>query len=160
MKGNMMHTDSHSFALPVFSAADETSDWFEPLPGERMRVRIGSDATGGRLTLLENEVAAGAAAPNHFHHDADELFIVLDGRFRVSSGTDQIDAGPGAAIFVPRGTAHAFFNDGRVAARLLSVFLPGGMEAMFREAAFTRLEEIPAMAARHGTVVIGAAMAD
>lgn len=155
-----MYPDSYQAPLPVFSSADENDNWFEPLPGERMRVRIGSDATGGRLTLLENVVAASASAPSHFHHDADELFIVLNGQLAVNTGTRQIEAGPGSAIFVPRGTTHAFVNNGRVEARLLSVFLPGGMEAMFREAAFTRLEEIPAMAARHRTMLVGAPMQD
>lgn len=155
-----MYPNSDNPPLPVFSSADVTDNWFEPLPGERMRVRIGSDSTGGRLTLLENVVAASASAPSHFHHDADELFIVLDGHFCVSTGTRQIEAGPGSAIFVPRGTTHAFVNNGRLEARLLSVFLPGGMEEMFREAAFTRLEEIPAMAARHRTVLVAAPMQD
>lgn len=149
-----MSTNPNNTALPVFSSTNESTDWFEPLPGERMRVRIGSDATGGRLTLLENVVLPGAAAPMHFHHDADELFIVLEGQFRVTTGTEQIDAGPGSAIFAPQGAAHAFVNAGTVEARLLSVFVPGGMEAMFKEAAISRPDEILAMAARHRTVLI------
>lgn len=155
-----MHPDSDPVTVPVFSSPDETTDWFEPLPGERMRVRIGSDAAGGRLTLLENVVSAGAAAPSHFHHDADELFIIVEGHFRVSSGDWQIDAGPGAAVFVPRGATHAFVNEGRTDARLLSVFVPGGMEAMFREATVTQPEHIGAMAARHRTILVGAPIPD
>ncbi len=151
---------SDKTAQPVFSSADASADWFEPLPGERMRVRIGSDATGGRLTLLENVVAAGAAAPSHFHYDADELFIILEGCFRVTSGDRQIDAGPGAAVFVPRGAAHAFVNEGNADARLLSIFVPGGMEAMFKEAAISKPDEILAMAARHRTVLVGAPPAE
>ena len=58
-----MRTDTHVSVQPIFSSGKVSADWFEPLPGERMRVRIGSDATGGRLTLLENVVASGAAAP-------------------------------------------------------------------------------------------------
>ncbi len=146
--------------LPVFSSSNETGQWFEPLPGERMRVRIGSDATGGRLTVLENVVAPGAAAPMHFHHDADELFIVLSGQFRVTTGTEQIDAGPGSAVFAPQGAAHAFVNPGTVEARLLSVFVPGGMEAMFKEASKARPDEIPALAARHRTVLVGVPFSD
>lgn len=141
-------------AVPVFSSGLAPADWFEPLPGERMCIRIGSDATGGRLTLLENRVAPGAAAPRHFHHAADELFIVLDGCFRVGSVLGEIDATAGAAVFVPRGAIHDFVNAGSREARLLSVFVPGGMEAMFVEAARSRPEDIPAMAERHGTVLL------
>lgn len=155
-----MSSHSHTTPLPVFSSTDETAEWFEPLPGERMRVRIGSEATGGRLTLLENIVAPGAAAPMHFHYDADELFIVLAGRFRLTTATQQIDAGPGSAIFAPRGAAHAFVNAGTVEARLLSVFVPGGMEAMFEEASKARPDEILALAARHRTVLVGVPFPD
>jgi mannose-6-phosphate isomerase-like protein (cupin superfamily) len=155
-----MSSYSHTLALPVFSSTSETAEWFEPLPGERMRVRIGSEATGGRLTLLENIVAPGAAAPMHFHYDADELFIVLSGQFRLTTGTEQIDAGPGSAVFAPKGAAHAFVNAGIVEARLLSVFVPGGMEAMFKEAATSRPGEIVAMAARHRTVLLGVPISD
>ncbi len=155
-----MSLSSDKTTEPVFSSAEASADWFEPLPGERMRVRIGSDATGGRLTLLENVVAAGAAAPSHFHYDADELFIVLEGRFRVTSGAQQFDAGPGAAIFVPQGATHAFVNEGNADARLLSIFVPGGMEAMFKEAVVSQPDEILAMAARHRTVLVGAPPAE
>jgi mannose-6-phosphate isomerase-like protein (cupin superfamily) len=155
-----MASRPHIAALPVFSSTNETAEWFEPLPGERMRVRIGSEATGGRLTLLENIVAPGAAAPMHFHYDADELFIVLAGQFRVTTGTEQIDAGPGSAVFAPQGAAHAFVNAGTVDARLLSVFVPGGMEAMFKEASKARPDEILALAARHRTVLLGVPLSD
>lgn len=155
-----MHTVETYPAAPVFSEAGQSHDWFEPLPGERMRVRIGSDATSGRLTLIENVVAPGAAAPCHLHQDADELFIVLEGRFCVTAGSSQYEAGPGAAMFVPRGAAHAFVNMGSGAARLLSVFTPGGMEAMFREAAMSSLDAIPALAARHRTLLLAAGVPD
>lgn len=155
-----MYLDAECIPVPVFSSPDGPADWFEPLPGERMRVRIGSDASGGRLTLLENVVRPGASAPSHFHHDADELFIVLEGHFCVSSGAYEFAAGPGAAVFVPRGATHAFVNQGRADARLLSVFVPGGMEAMFQEAAVTQPGQIVAMAGRHRTVLLGSPRPD
>ncbi len=155
-----MSSQPYTAALPIFSSPNEPSEWFEPLPGERMRVRIGSEATGGRLTVLENVVAPGAAAPMHFHYDADELFIVLSGQFRVTTGTQQIDAEPGSAVFAPRGAAHAFVNPGTVEARLLSIFVPGGIEAMFKEASRARPDEVPALAARHRTVLVGVPFSD
>lgn len=150
-----MYVNVNFPTLPVFSGTQDPADWFEPLPGERMRVRIAGESTEGRLTVLENVVAAGAAAPGHFHHDVDELFIVLEGRIRVTCSNLKFDAGPGSAMFIPRGSAHSFVNETDADARLLSVFSPGGMEAMFREASRTRPDDIAAMARRHRTEVVG-----
>jgi hypothetical protein len=36
-------------------------------------------------------------------------------------------------VFVPRGTRHAYRNDGPTAAKMLAVYTPAGMEGWFRE---------------------------
>jgi len=49
-------------------------------------------------------------APLHVHHADDEAWYVLDGvlRFRLSDAI--FEAGPGAAVFAPKGTPHAYGN--------------------------------------------------
>jgi quercetin dioxygenase-like cupin family protein len=155
-----MHLHPQRVPSPVVSDAADLADWFEPLPGERMSVRIGSRATVGRMAVLESVIAANGSAPLHFHEAADELFIVAEGCLRVSLADRTVEASPGTVIFVPRGTVHGFVNAGTEDVRLLAVFTPGASEAMFREAVTTPPEGLVALAARHGTRIVGAAARD
>ena len=49
-------------------------------------------------------------APFHVHHADDECWYVLDGRLGFRVGDDEIEAGPGDAVFVSAGTPHAYWN--------------------------------------------------
>ena len=51
-------------------------------------------------------------APLHLHRNDDESWYVLEGNLCVRSGTDVIEARAGAAVFVPRGTPHTYWNPG------------------------------------------------
>src|SRR5579863_10251032 len=43
-------------------------------------------------------------APPHVHHRDDEAWYVLEGALRVQVGSDEVEAGAGSGVFVPRGT--------------------------------------------------------
>jgi hypothetical protein len=60
-------------------------------------------------------------APLHLHHSDEEAWYVLEGTLRVRCGTDVIEAGAGAAVFVPRGTPHTYWNPGPGPTRYLLV---------------------------------------
>lgn len=49
-------------------------------------------------------------APYHVHHADDECWYVLDGRLGFRLGDEEVEAGPGDAVFVPAGTPHAYWN--------------------------------------------------
>jgi oxalate decarboxylase/phosphoglucose isomerase-like protein (cupin superfamily) len=49
-------------------------------------------------------------APRHLHHSDDEAWYVLEGTLIVQSGETEIEAGPGTAVLVPRGTPHTYWN--------------------------------------------------
>ena len=51
-------------------------------------------------------------APLHVHHADDEAWYVLEGTLRFRLGDDEIEAGPGSAVFAPRGMPHAYGNAG------------------------------------------------
>jgi mannose-6-phosphate isomerase-like protein (cupin superfamily) len=46
----------------------------------------------------------------HVHHADDECWYVLAGRLGFQVGDEEIEAGPGDAVFVPRGTPHSYWN--------------------------------------------------
>jgi len=51
-------------------------------------------------------------APLHVHHLDDEAWYVLEGTLRVQVGKDEVEAQAGSGVFVPRGTAHTYWNPG------------------------------------------------
>jgi mannose-6-phosphate isomerase-like protein (cupin superfamily) len=51
-------------------------------------------------------------APRHLRHSDDEAGYVLEGVLRVQVGKDEIKAGTGSSVFVPRGTPHTYWNAG------------------------------------------------
>jgi mannose-6-phosphate isomerase-like protein (cupin superfamily) len=64
-------------------------------------------------------------APLHVHHRDDEAWYVVEGRLRFRIGDEMCEAGPGEAVFAPKGTPHAYGNARRgQLARYLLVTTP------------------------------------
>lgn len=60
-------------------------------------------------------------APLHLHHNDDEAWYVLEGALIVRVGEKDVEARAGSAVFVPRGTAHTYWNPAAEPARYLLV---------------------------------------
>jgi mannose-6-phosphate isomerase-like protein (cupin superfamily) len=92
-----------------------------PLSGKT----IGSTDDG--FVIAEWQDAGGATqtrrliAPVHVHHKDDEAWYVLEGRLGVQVGDQDVEADAGAAVFVPRGTPHTYWNAGDSRLRYLLV---------------------------------------
>ena len=63
-------------------------------------------------------------APLHLHHNDDEAWYVLEGKLCVSVGDDTVEAGAGAAVLVPRGTPHTYWNPDPAPVRYLLIMTP------------------------------------
>lgn len=63
-------------------------------------------------------------APRHIHYHDDEAWYVLEGTLRVQSGESEIEAQAGAAVLVPRGTPHTYWNPGPGRLRYLLIMTP------------------------------------
>src|SRR3712207_4989336 len=63
---------------------------------------------GGAFVLLEMLSRRGKTTPLHRHPNEDESFYVLDGELLLHMDGDELTAGPGAFVSIPRGTVHAF----------------------------------------------------
>jgi mannose-6-phosphate isomerase-like protein (cupin superfamily) len=134
-----------------------------PLAGP-MWLKARAETTGGTFSLLENVVPPGAGPPRHRHHDADEMYVVLEGSFRFELD-DRIEPAPtGAFVFVPRGTPHCFQNVGTTDGRFLVMFTPAGMERYFEAQASMPpgsmdSDEHRSVAAAHAMEVLGPPLA-
>ena len=60
-------------------------------------------------------------APLHLHHRDDEAWYVLEGTLCVRVGEQEVEARAGSGVFVPRGTAHTYWNPGPGPVRYLLV---------------------------------------
>jgi len=84
-------------------------------------------SVGDAFVIAEWQDAGGPAepprliAPLHVHHRDDEAWYVLEGTLRVLVGKDEVEARAGSAVFVPRGTAHTYWNPGPGPVRYLLI---------------------------------------
>jgi mannose-6-phosphate isomerase-like protein (cupin superfamily) len=98
----------------------------------RLRRLAGAEQTNGAFALGEFSGGEGPWTVPHIHEHTEESFYVLDGAFTFTLGTDEIQAGPGAFVLVPRGMRHEL-RAGSGGGRLLTLWVPGELEAMFLE---------------------------
>jgi mannose-6-phosphate isomerase-like protein (cupin superfamily) len=120
-------------------------------------VRVTAAQTGGAMGVWEDVVAPGEGPPLHIHTREDELFHVIEGRFRFWAGDECVSAEAGTTLVLPRGVPHRFENAGDAGGRLLVTVTPGGFENFFldleRERAGTPAAA-EAVAARYGLIFL------
>jgi quercetin dioxygenase-like cupin family protein len=77
------------------------------------------------------EIAPAAVRPVHTHDDVRfHLWIPLSGKLEITIGSAKpVQAAPGQAFFMEKGTPHGFRNVGDTPAAVLEVFVKGGSAA-------------------------------
>jgi quercetin dioxygenase-like cupin family protein len=103
-----------------------------PITGERVVVRRGTEESGGDYLTVDLYVApGGAVAGEHVHQDIEEVFMVLRGKvgFRLD-GLEDI-AEPTRRLVVPPGVVHDWWNAGQEEAHVI-VELHGPEERLER----------------------------
>lgn len=99
-------------------------------PGEgrlldTLRVRIlATEALAGALMAGEVVNPGPGGAALHTHHGHDELYLVLEGRYRFKLEDAEHEGGPGMFVYAPRGTCHTFASVGPEKGRLFFITLP------------------------------------
>lgn len=149
------------------TATDETTDiWFDNM---LMRVLLDRDATGGRLSVLEQWHFEGYSPPTHVHRDEDQTLYVLAGSVTARLGESETTLRAGQAVFLPRGTPHCFRVE-EEGTRLLEINTPGGFERFHIEAGEPAtehrlpefrppdVERLVGVGAAHGCEIIGPPM--
>jgi quercetin dioxygenase-like cupin family protein len=97
-----------------------------------LRLLAGTDQTNGAFALGEFSGGEGSWTVPHVHQSTEESFHVLDGAFTFTLGVEEIEVGPGSFVLVARGTRHEM-RAASGGGRLLTLWTPGGLEAMFVE---------------------------
>lgn len=129
----------------AFTSGASDSVWFLDTT-VRIHVEHGS-ATDG-LSLLESRAPFGDSPPLHIHHREDELFFVLEGRFRFRVGDAEVARGAGEALLIPRGVAHTYRVESPEGGRWLVVTSHGDFERLVR--AVCRPADRPGLPERAG----------
>jgi mannose-6-phosphate isomerase-like protein (cupin superfamily) len=114
------------------TSTDTSKDEILDLGTITLRLLAVAEQTGGAFALGEFSGGEGPWTVPHVHQHTEESFYVLDGAFTFTLGTDDVEAGPGSFIRVPRGTRHEL-RAAPGGGRLLTLWVPGGPEAMFVE---------------------------
>jgi mannose-6-phosphate isomerase-like protein (cupin superfamily) len=65
--------------------------------------------------------APGGITPEHVHPDREKVFVVLEGRARMTVGSESRTLDPGGVAFVPVNASHGFENVGDADLRIMQV---------------------------------------
>ena len=112
-------------------------------PGEGNRVRafgneiefmLSAEQTADSLTVGLASVPVGNGPPPHVHHSEDELFLILEGEYRIYLNGDWTPVGPGTVVYLPRGSVHTFQVVGDKPGRHWTLQTPSGFERYFAQA--------------------------
>lgn len=74
---------------------------------EHWRPKIAARMNGQDVRLVKTK----GVFPWHRHPDAEEMFLVFKGRFRVEFRDHVVELGPGQMVVVPRGLEHRTASD-------------------------------------------------
>ncbi len=128
-------------------------------------------APGMDTVVLEMTLPVGSAPPLHVHDNLDDTWYILAGQMVVRCGDDELIAGAGYWVSMPRGVPHTFRVVGDSEARILLVHdnssfrdfvrdlsVPATAHAVPSAPAFPPMDEMARIAASHDLRPIGPPM--
>ena len=132
-----------------------SDEWLQITPGERFRIRTSVKETKGIYTMLELIADPRNGVPMHIHQNEDEHFIILEGSLHIARSDQLFDAPAGTTVTISKGVPHAWCNLMDTPLRMLVVFSPGNIEDFFKATAARESDDIAALAAKYGTLLVG-----
>ena len=105
--------------------------WFG---GGLVSLKVTSEQSGDTLILFEHAASRGKRTPLHLHPDHDETIYIFEGELLLHINGVEYTAGPGAVVWVPRGTPHALLVTSEMARSVWAITPGRVMEAFFRQA--------------------------
>ena len=113
-------------------------------PGEGNRIRafgneiefmLSGAQTADSLTVGMASVPVGNGPPPHVHYSEDEMFLIVEGEYRIYLNGDWTTVGPGTVVYLPRGSVHTFQVTGDKPGRHWTLQTPSGFERYSAQAA-------------------------
>ncbi|CDX39870.1 conserved hypothetical protein [Mesorhizobium plurifarium] len=141
--------------MKMLAAPGTQTDW----NGTHYEMLLTARETGGKLGAFASDAGPGDGPPRHRHLEADELFVILQGRLRFWRAGETFERGAGSMIYIPAGVEHTFVVIEN--ARWIAILSPGGLEGFFPAVAGQGLEiprdlaEIKAIAAQFDMEITG-----
>jgi mannose-6-phosphate isomerase-like protein (cupin superfamily) len=132
----------------------------EVLPGETVTFKATSVDTDGAYTLIEVIDQPQSGPPLHLHRREDESFYILEGTFAFEIGDSVLTATAGWFMTAPKGVPHSYKNIGTTPAKMLTLFVPAGIENFFEDlskltaAGTLDIDNIAFVAAKQGIEVV------
>lgn len=123
--------------------------------------KVATEDTSGSLFVIENTDIQKGGPPRHLHHDQDEWFYVVSGRYVIEIGDEKHQLGPGDSILAPRKVPHVWAHVGDDSGRIVIAFQPAGrMEAFFTQLAKVKgaappHDEMKKLFGAHGMELLG-----
>jgi quercetin dioxygenase-like cupin family protein len=104
--------------------------------GDHQTIKLTGKDTDGKLTVIIQQLPAGAGVPMHTHSREDENFEVINGEIEIETGGKTLLFTKGDIIYLPKNTPHSLtaITDSQLRINLV----PAGIENMFGE-----LSELP-----------------
>ncbi len=152
---------SKSIDEPVARVASGTDAFGEHRGLGVSRIDFKALPASGGLLILENVFHAKGGPGRHAHHEQDENFFVLEGKFVIEVGTERFEMVAGDSLLAPRKIPHVWAHIGEGIGRILVTFAPAGqMEAFFRivTKANAMPPQDPALWSAHGMELLGPPM--
>jgi mannose-6-phosphate isomerase-like protein (cupin superfamily) len=99
-----------------------------------LTIKVSTADSDGALLVCEIAHHAEGGPPRHVHHNQDEWFHVIEGRYVIEIGGELFRLSPGDSAFGPRGVPHGWAHMGKEPGRITFVSAPAGrLEAFFLE---------------------------
>jgi mannose-6-phosphate isomerase-like protein (cupin superfamily) len=117
---------------------------------DEITLHVDSERSGGTMVAAEVTIPAGGGPPALHRHPSAELYRVQRGELALYLGDERINAGEGAVVHIPGGTAHTIRNETDVEAQAFVVFTPGTEMERFVRAVAASPGDVLSLAEEHG----------
>jgi quercetin dioxygenase-like cupin family protein len=102
------------------------------LAGDTYTITVSGDDTAGRFCVIDMHIPPGGGPPPH-RHDFEETFILLEGEIEATFRGKKSVVRAGDTVSIPANAPHRFHNVSSIAARLICICAPAGLENFFLE---------------------------